>query len=201
MANADASFGFRPVMHRSGAPYNGAANLYMATNGTAMYVGDAIFITGQSNATEIEGNPPGSVPIITQAATTNTTPISGVVVGIVPTSRASTTYRAASKVNTLVWVCDDPNVQFEVQCDTTVTQEDIGNACSLVTTNSGSTVTGRSGQEVGTIATQGQFVIERLVPKANNDLASANSVVLVTCRRHTKGTMGAQTSGFGVGIA
>ena len=28
MANTDAPFGFRPVMHRGGAPYNGAANMY-----------------------------------------------------------------------------------------------------------------------------------------------------------------------------
>ena len=201
MANTDAPFGFRPVMHRGGAPFSGGVNLYMATSGSAMYLGDAVFITGQSNSAEQDGNPPGSVPIVTLAATTNTVPISGIIVGVVPASADSTVYRPATKANRLLWVMDDPNVLLEVQCDTTVTQEDIGNACSLVTTHAGSTVTGLSGEEVGTIATQGQFVIERLVPKADNDLASANSKVLVSVRRHTKGMMGAQTSGFGIGIA
>src|SRR3990167_9732546 len=187
MANTDAPFGFRPVMHRGGAPYNGAANLYMATSGSAMYLGDPVRITGQSNSTEQEGNPPGSVPIVTLAGTANTDGITGVIVGVVPTDATSTTYRPATKANRLLWVMDDPNVLLEVQADGTLSQEDVGNAAVMVNTHAGSTVTGRSGAEISaTLATQGVYVLERLVPKADNDHASANSKGIVSIRRHTR---------------
>ena len=203
MANTDAPMGFRPVMHQNGQPYNGAANLYMATSGAAMFIGDAVLITGQSNAAEIDGNPPGSVPIVNSAATANTDSISGVVVGVVPRSANDEPYRPASKTNRLVWVADAADLLFEAQADGTLTQDDVGNATVLVTTHSGSTVTGRSGQEISaTTATQGTFRIERLVPKADNDLASANSKVWVSVRRHTSGTRGAATTaGYGIGVA
>ena len=199
---ADTPMGFRPVMHRGGAPYNGAVNLYMATSGAAIYLGDAVLITGQSNATEIEGMVPGSVPIVNVPGTTDTSKISGIVVGVVPSDATSTPYRPATKANRLLWVMDDPNVLLEVQVDGTVTQDDVGNATSLITTHAGSTVTGRSGQEVSaTTATQGVFVIERLVPKPDNDLASANSKVLVSVRKHTRNQTGGGVANLGLGIA
>ena len=86
---ADTPMGFRPVMHRNGAPYNGSCNLYLATSGAAMFPGDAVLITGQSNAAEFQGYPPGSIPIVNAAGTTNTDSISGVVVGVVPTNLQS----------------------------------------------------------------------------------------------------------------
>ena len=203
MANTDAPFGFRPVMHRGGAPYNGAANLYMATSGAAIFLGDPVLITGQSNSAEQDGNPPGSVPIVNVVGTTDTSAISGVVVGVVPASADSTVYRPATKANRLLWVCDDPDVLFEVQADGTLTQDDVGNAAVMVTTHSGSTVTGRSGSEISaTLATQGVYVLERLVPKADNDLASANSKAIVSVRKHTRSHSGGRgIAGLGVGIA
>src|SRR3990167_5725888 len=139
MANADAPFGFRTVMHRGGAPYNGAANAYLATCGTSLFLGDPVLITGQSNATEIEGNPPGSLPIINVVGTTDVSPISGVIVGVSPTDATSTTYFAGTKATPrIVWVADDPDLLFEVQCDDTITQGEVGNAAVMVTTHAGS---------------------------------------------------------------
>ena len=203
MANTDAPFGFRPVMHRSGAPYSGAANLYMATSGSAMFLGDPVFITGQSNSTEQDGNPPGSVPIVTLAGTANTDKITGVIVGVVPTDATSTTYRPATKANRLLWVCDDPDVLFMVQADGTLTQDDVGNAAVMIQTHTGSTVTGLSGSEISsTLATQGVYVLERLVPSPDNDLASANSKCIVSVRKHTRVHSAANSvAGFGLGIA
>ena len=203
MANTDASFGFRPAMGGGSAHYNGGVNLYMATNGTATFIGDAVFITGESNATAIDGNDPGTVPIITNAGTNDTSSISGIVVGVVPSQATSLPHYAGGKVNTLLWVMDDPTVVLEVQADGALTQDDVGMATSLVLTNTGSTVTSRSGAEVSaTTATQGVFVIERLVPRADNELASANSKVWVTARKHTRNSSAARiVSGFGLGIA
>ncbi len=203
MANTDASFGFRPAMGGGSAHYNGGVNLYMATNGTNTFIGDAVLITGESNATEIDGFDPGTVPIITQAGTNDTSAISGVVVGVVPVQATSTVHYAGGKTNTLIWVMDDPLTLLEVQADGTLGQDDVGMATNLVTTNSGSTVTGRSGQEVNaTTATQGVFVVERLVPRADNDLSTANSKVWVSVRKHTRNQSGGRgISGLGLGIA
>src|SRR3990167_9539431 len=98
---------------------------------------------------------------------------------------------------------DDPNVLLEVQADSTLSQEDVGNAAVMVNTHAGSTVTGRSGAEISaTLATQGVYVLERLVPKADNDLASANSKGIVSIRRHTRNPSGGRAiAGLGVGIA
>lgn len=203
MANTDAPFGFRPVMHMSGQPYNGAVNLYLATCGTSLFIGDPVLITGESNSTEINGMPPGSIPIVNVVGTTNTSAISGVIMGVVADTHLSSTHYAGTKTPTAVWVCDDPSVMFEVQADGTLTQDDVGNAAVVVTTHIGSTVTGRSGYEISaTLATQGVFVLERLVPRADNDLASANSKGLVTVRKHTRGPSGGRgIAGLGVGIA
>ncbi len=203
MANTDASFGFRPAMMGGSAPYNGAVNLYMATSGSSAFIGDAVLITGESNATEIDGNDPGTVPIVNIPGTNDTSAISGIVVGVVPQQATSTAHYAGGKVNTLLWVLDDPRVILEVQADGTLGQDDVGMATSLVTTNTGSTVTSRSGSEVSaTTATQGVFVIERLVPRADNDLATANSKVWVSVRKHTRNQSGGRgISGLGLGIA
>ncbi len=50
MPNADTPFGLRPVKYRSGAPYNGAANVYTTASGdgTAIYVGDPVVLSGTS---------------------------------------------------------------------------------------------------------------------------------------------------------
>lgn len=202
MANVDTPFGFRPVMHKNGQPYNGSANLYMATSGTSMFIGDPVLITGQSNTTEIDGMDPGTVPIVNVAGTTDTSAISGVVVGAVPTDQTSTTYYQGNKTARLLWVCDSEDVLFEVQADAAITQEDIGNATVLVNTHAGSTVTGKSGAEVDAdTATQGVFVVERVVPRADNELATANPKVWVSVRKHTKNPSGGRVSGLGVGIA
>ena len=203
MANTDAPFGFRPVMHKGGAPYNGAANLYLATCGTSLFIGDPVLITGQSNSAELNGMPPGSVPIVNVVGTTDVSPISGVIVGVVPTDATSTTYYAGTKTATQVWVCDDPDMLFEVQCDGTITQEEVGNAAVMVTTHAGSTTTGRSGSEISaTLATQGVYVLERLAPRADNDLASANAKCWVSVRKHTRSHSGGRgIAGLGVGIA
>ena len=173
----------------------------MATSGTSLFIGDPVIVTGESNASEIDGNGPGTVPIVNLQATTNDAPISGIVVGVVPTNAQSTTYYAGDKVARLLWVCDDPDVLFEVQVDNTLTQDDVGMATSKLDTQGGSTVTGRSGAEVdATVATQGQYVIERLVPRADNELATTWPKVWVSARRHTRGLRGANVTTFGIGI-
>jgi hypothetical protein len=122
MANVSSPLGLRPVAHRNGAPYTGAANVYYvpASDGTALYIGDPVKGVTASN----DGK---GIPTITKAAAGNT--LLGVVVGFVtqdgtPRLAHDPTYRAASTA-CYVLVADDPELLFEVE------EDDIGGAMSL----------------------------------------------------------------------
>lgn len=192
MANADAPFGLRPVMHKSGAPYNGAARAYYIpdTDSTAVFIGDPVIIVGDSNDNEIKGYPPGSLSEVTRATVGDANAITGVVVAVLPDTRESLVYRAASTERILM-VADDPDLIFEIQADGTLTADSIGLNAVLIATNSGSTATGRSGLELDTTSdvpaadASNQLYIVGLKPVVKNDLASANSVALVTIINHT----------------
>lgn len=192
MANNDAPFGLRPVRHKSGQPYSGSATLcYVpASDGTAIYIGDPVTHVGDSNDNEIFGHAPGSLLEVTRSTVGDGNAITGVVVGVMAATRESTTYRAASTERVL-FVVTDPDVMFEIQADGTLTADSIGLNAVLIATHSGSTITGLSGIELDTTSdvpaadASNQLLIHGLVPRADNDLASANSVALVTINNHT----------------
>jgi hypothetical protein len=192
LANTDAPFGLRPVKHKSGAPYNGAFNLYYipSTDNTAVYIGDPVVIVGDSNDNEVRGFPPGSLSEVARATVGDGNAITGVVVGVMADTRDSLTYRAASTERVLM-VADDPDLIFEIQADGTLTADSVGLNAVLIATHAGSTVTGRSGMELDTTSdtpaadSSNQLYIVGLKPVSNNDLASANSVALVTIINHT----------------
>jgi hypothetical protein len=144
MANADTPFGFKPVQHRNGAPYNGAARRYSVAAGdaTAIYIGDPVKLAG--TAQTIDGQVYADV---VQGTTTAT--VVGVVVGVVADTRDSLTYRAANTQRILL-VADDPALLFEIQevsGGTALAANDIGlNAAFVV--SAGSAVTGLSGVEL-----------------------------------------------------
>lgn len=189
MANSDTPFGLRPVMHVGGAPYNGACNAYYATDSNAMFIGDPVLLTGESKTVEVEGNPPGSLPIVTVGTAGQANAISGVIVGFQPVQATSNPYKAAAREDRIIWVCDDPDVLFEVQADGTVGDEAVGGGYNLISTHTGSTVTGRSGMEMNsTTATGGtgaQLIVHRAKPDPKNDITSANSKWFVRINRHT----------------
>lgn len=144
MANVDSPFGFKPVRFLSGAPYNGAFNLYSTATGdaTAIFIGDPVILSGTSQT--IDGAVYSDVD---QAATGDV--VTGVVIGVLPQTESSTTYRAAS-TQRLLMVADDPNLLFEIQevsGGTALTANDIGLNANFVV-GSGSTTTGMSGVEL-----------------------------------------------------
>jgi hypothetical protein len=150
MANVDSPFGLRPVRYMSGAPYNGAVNAYStaAGDGTAIYVGDPVIISGTAQTI-------GDVIYqdVDQAATGDV--IVGVVVAVDPVlgaganGRDSTKHRAAS-TQRIVYVADDPNLLFEIQevsGGTALAANDIGLNANFVVA-AGSATTGFSGVEL-----------------------------------------------------
>lgn len=144
MANADTPFGLKPVRHLSGAPYNGAADVFSTASGdaTAIYVGDPVKLSGTSST--INGVVYADVD---QAATGDV--IVGVVVGVLPDVATDAIYRAASTTRRLL-VATSPDILFEIQevsGGTALTAAAIGLNADFVV-GSGSTVTGKSGVEL-----------------------------------------------------
>lgn len=144
MPNVDSPSGLSPVRYMSGAPYNGAVNIYSTATGnaTALYVGDPVVISG--TAQTIDGV---IYQDVAQAATGNV--IVGVVVAVLPDTRDSLIYRAAS-TQRLVAVADDPALLFEMQevsGGTPLTANDIGLNANFVVA-AGNTTTGLSGVEL-----------------------------------------------------
>ena len=145
MANLVADTGFSPVRNVSGSPYNGAVNPYCAAaDAQAIYIGDLVTLTGATST--INGY---NYPNVVQSAQGDI--FVGVVTAVDPiqgtgaTGQSSTIYRAAS-TQRIVWVCDDPNVLFEVMdvnSGTAIPLADIGFNVSIVVAQ-GSTVTGKS---------------------------------------------------------
>jgi hypothetical protein len=145
MANVNAPFGFNPVRYLSGQPYNGACNVYSVASGygTAIYIGDPVVDIGTSTSWA-DGTVTKDVQL---AATTDV--ITGIVIGVIPDTRDSTIYRAASTSRRLL-VADDPNLLFEIQegtGGTALTAADLGLNVSFAA-GTPSTVTGKSGATV-----------------------------------------------------
>ena len=167
MANLDTPFGFRPVSMLDGSPYNGATRTYSTVtgDGTAIYLGDPVKLSG--TASTINGV---AYQDVDQAATGDV--IAGVVVGVVPETRDSTIYRAASTARLLMIA--PPNLLYEIQevsGGTALAAADIGLNADFVVA-AGSAVTGQSGVEINNVgeATTNTLDLQiiGLVPRADN---------------------------------
>ena len=183
MPNADTPRGLRPVSKLSGAPYSGSVRVFSTASGdaTAIYIGDPVKLSGTSSTVN------GSVYTdVDQAATGDV--MVGVVVGVIPETRDSTVYRAASTTR-LLEVCVDPDMLFEIQevsGGTALTAAAIGLNADFVV-GSGSTVTGYSGVELNnaTEATTNTLDVQivGLVDRSDNE-AGEHAKWLVRINRH-----------------
>ncbi len=183
MANTNVPTGLNPVRYLSGAPYNGAVNIYSvaAGYGTAIYIGDPVVDIGTTQLSDLYGY----TKDVQLAATTDV--ITGVVVGVMADTRDSLIYRAASTLRYLL-VADDPNLLFEAQEATGggLAAADLGLNISF---NAGtpSTVTGRSGLTLKTdTEAVGNTLALKLVGIVNRpDNAAGDSAKwLVRINRH-----------------
>lgn len=171
-------FGLRPVRYKSGAPYNGAANVYHvpASDGTALFVGDPVIIAGTGDA--------DGVSTVTRAA--SGARITGVVVGFTAVPGATTDtglrlgYRPASTLD-YVLVADDPALLFEANEDGIggfLAAVDIGLNIDLISGN-GSTYTKLSGYMLDSSVKATTVNGVRLVglsQRVNNTLGTVNTV-------------------------
>lgn len=190
MANAAAPFGLRPVGTVNGQPYSGAVRAYSvpAGDGTAIYIGDAVKLDTASQI--INGQLYKDVIIAASGDV-----MVGAVVGVLPSTRDSLTYRAASTAR-IVLVADDPNQLFEIvqgAGGTALTANDIGlNADLLVA--AGSTVTGYSASVINNIGEATTNTLDLKIvgmpDRPDNDIGTAvtsgmaSSHFLVRINRH-----------------
>ncbi len=139
MANPSIPNGAVPVRSLTG-PYMGNTNAYStaAGDGTLLGIGDFVKLAGTSQLV-------GDITYADVARAATGDVIVGVVTSVLPATRDSTVYRAASTL-TIVNVCDDPTVLFEIQesaAGTSFTANDIGLNANFVV-GTASTVTGLS---------------------------------------------------------
>jgi hypothetical protein len=192
MANVDRPRGFTPVRLRSGAPWSGAARPYcvLASDSTALFIGDPVVKTGSANTTFINGHLPGTLPTVARATAGAANQITGVVVAVEPNTADSLTYRAASTLR-VVYVADDPELVFQCQDDGagTVAADLVGLNANVVYTHAGSTATGRSGAEINgaTWASDAtfQFTLQGLARREGNEIADF-ATWEVTINLHTE---------------
>lgn len=214
MANIDSPFGFRPVRHLNGNPWNGAVTpMYIAStyNSGGMFIGDLVVKTSDgSNTAKVSAPgvgsfPPGTLPIINLAAVTDGTYASGVIVAFAADpDNLSRVYNPTSTARVAL-VCTDPSVVYEIQADGDLTETMVGLNGTFIRTHSGSTVTGLSGEELdtgtSTAPAANASLMLRIVGMANredNDTVSANQKALVVINMHSDLSTGDGDGALGI---
>lgn len=206
MANVNAPFGLKPIKHKSGAPYNGGSNAYYinASYGTALFIGDPVIrVAGGSNAAAITvpGGGTfaiGTLPEVEKATAGDGNRITGVIVGFSASPTNLELKHNTASTQRVAYVCDDPDVVFEIQADGAVPAASVGLNAVLIYTQSGSTVTGLSGVELDTTSdvpaadASNQLTILRGVNREDNDITLTRAKVEVMINQHTEsqGTVG-----------
>ena len=172
MANKDAAFGFRPVRHLSGGEIRTNEYKIAANYDTSIFQGSPVLAV---TAGGIEVAAAGNVVLGVFGGCFFTDPTTSK-----PTF--SNHYPASTNASdTVAFVYDDPQLVFEVQGDGIGVVADIFSGFDLVGT-SGSTLTGRSTQELdtSTTGTSGQFKMIGISKDPNNsDVTVANTNVYV----------------------
>lgn len=198
MANSDTPFGLRAVGHPLGLSKARIRPYYVpATYATALFPGDPVVKTGTANTTEVSAPglgtvPVGTMPEVNKATAGDDNAITGVVVAVAANpDNLSRRYGAAS-TERVVFVNDDPMTEFEIQADGAIAATQVGLNAVLIYTNTGSTATGQSGAELDTtsdvpaVDASNQLTILGVVPRADNEAASAYTKVRVRINNHTE---------------
>lgn len=140
--NVNKPFGFRPLGRDiAGNPISGAVRKYYKSASVILGLGDPVVLSGSAEAVT-------GIPEVTRAAAGAT--ITGVVVGIEPGRSTGlngvTGYMAAADVG-YVYVCDNPNMVFEIQEDSVggdLAVTDVGRGFDIATMSNANSVTGLS---------------------------------------------------------
>ena len=185
MSNVDRPNGFKPVGTLTGSPWQSGLRLYQADgSGSNLFPGDMVILEAD-----------GCIDIATSASLqllgvmvgkllNNVNTTTGLVSdGMLSNSDPVLTKKYYDTADGAGWilVATDPNTLYEVQADGTTPYTAIGSNCDILAT-AGSTLTGRSQQEISSTvatATTSGIRIVALSQKPNNDVTAANSKWIV----------------------
>lgn len=179
MANPDKPRGFKFVKSLSGAPVSAMARSIGVTSGTDLFVGDLLQVT--SNLAAVGA--PGSTTFLGVAiGFGKVSSMQGEYGGAFNPDNLTTLYyddSASTSTEWRVWYIPVDDAVFEVQTDSTTSGLAIGDACDMVATTAGSTVTGRSGQELDASSNADMHVVD-VPPYPDNDASLVNATYHVT---------------------
>jgi hypothetical protein len=203
MASVSRLNGLRPVKQITGAPYNGAANVYFipASDTSVVMVGDAVKLLGDARS-------PSGVPTVTRALATDA--LVGVVVGILftgvgdlqnipPVNDLNTPVFRRASTDRYLLVADDAQLVFEAQTSgAPLATADIGLNTAL-SVAAGSLLSGSSGMSVdlASKATTATLPLKLIgfPPKPDNNIGDAFTSVYVRINNHQ---LSAGTGSLGV---
>lgn len=140
----------------------------------------------------------GTLPSVEKATAGDGNRITGVIVGFSPLATDLTKNYNPASTERVAYVCDDPDVVFEIQADGAIPAASVGLNAVLIYTHSGSTTTGMSGVELDTTSdvpaadASNQLMILRAANRDDNDTTSTWARVEVMINQHTEsqGTVG-----------
>jgi len=187
--------------------------MYVASsyNSGGMFIGDLVVKVNSGSNTAIVSAPGagtfmnGTLPQIQLAAVTDSTYASGVIVGFAANPNNLTQRHNPTSTERIAYVCTDPDVVYEIQADGDLTETMVGLNATFIKTNSGSTVTGLSGQELDTGTTTAPAAnsslmlrIVGLVNRDDNDPDNANQKALVVINMHSDLSTGDGDGALGI---
>lgn len=183
MSNSNSPFGLKQIGVVTGPDNTIQVRKYYvpSTDGTAIYVNDAVVNTGSADTTNNT-----YLPICT-ASTVNTDLVCGVCVGVDQVDHVADSSLVLGRVHRpastgmYIWVCVDPNAVYLVQSDGAATTDMMGNT-NIVYTTAGSSVTGISGMQAShTVTTTNTLQLKILQASqiVGNDPTSSNALLEV----------------------
>jgi hypothetical protein len=185
MAASAKPFGLRPINLLGGQANSGSIRLYKIASGyaTGIFYGDLVSMLASSGTIQKE------------TGTTTATPV-GVFLGVEYMSalqgllqRNQWTASTTVPTGTTAWayVCDDPDMLFEIQANGSLSQNCLGTNAAIVQ-GAGSTSTGMSGVTLnaGSIATTATLPLRIVdwVKRPDNALGDAFTNVIVRLNTH-----------------
>ena len=184
MANQNGNYGFRPIQVQ-GAAYNGQGQSeYKIANGEtqAIFQGDPVILTA-AGVVDL-GNAAGAelIGIFNGCEYTDPTTSKPTWSNYYPGGIAADDIKA--------YVIDDPNVVFEVKCNTSAAgQAQVGSNANIATYSNGSTISGISNVAIdGTSFTTNAAANFRVVGLSsdvdNSDYSAANAAIKVKINLH-----------------
>lgn len=208
MANPNAPSGLRPIRHRNGAPYNAGANPYYIASSyaTALFVGDPVIkVAAGSNPAAVTAPGAGefaigTLPQIEKATAGATNRITGVIVGFAADADDLTKQYNPASTERVAFVCDDPDIIFEIQANGAIPAASMGLNANLTFATAGDPQTGYSGVQLDSASPAAdatfQTLIMRAVNRANNDTTLTNAKLEVLINLHTQNPGSSGTVGI-----